>query len=209
MLRALFSSLTRRSCIAALSRLPVAVAAGLQRPTPYPNKPSPWSPFPPGGLADLVARPVAEAMSRDLGQPVVIENKAGAGGGVGMAHAAKAPADGYTVLMSLSSLTVLPEADAVLGRARWPLNSLRRSRASPPIGRPRADAPEVGRICEDEKRPGAINYGRQLRHHARAHGNPVAKRPASDDISRSGAGPVIALMGGRSMPSSGPATCCA
>src|SRR6187402_2172934 len=60
-------------------------------------------PFPPGGLADLVARPVAEAMSRDLGQPVVIENKAGAGGGIGMSQVAKAPADGYTVLMALSS----------------------------------------------------------------------------------------------------------
>ena len=45
-------------------------------------------PFPPGGLADLVARPVAEAMSRELGQPVVIENKAGAGGGIGMSYVA-------------------------------------------------------------------------------------------------------------------------
>ena len=60
-------------------------------------------PFPPGGLADLVARPVAEAMSRDLGQAVVIENKAGAGGGIGMGLAAKAKADGYTILLALSS----------------------------------------------------------------------------------------------------------
>src|SRR5450759_535849 len=74
-------------------------------------------PFPPGGLADLVARPVAEAMSRNLGQPVVIENKAGAGGGIGMGLAAKAKPDGYTILMALSSLTVIPEADSLLGRA--------------------------------------------------------------------------------------------
>ncbi len=74
-------------------------------------------PFPPGGLADLVARPVAEAMSRELGQPVVIENKAGAGGGIGMSLAAKSKPDGYTMVMALSSLTVLPEADVVLGRA--------------------------------------------------------------------------------------------
>src|SRR3954452_5286830 len=85
----------------------------------FPTKPITMIvPFPPGGLADIVARPVAEAMSRDLGQQVVVENKAGAGGGIGMGYVAKAPADGYTILMALSSLTVIPEADAVLGRAQ-------------------------------------------------------------------------------------------
>ena len=74
-------------------------------------------PFPPGGVADTVARPVADAMGRDLMQPVIIENKPGAGGGIGMSIAAKAKPDGYTVLLSLSSYTVLPEADRVLGRA--------------------------------------------------------------------------------------------
>ncbi len=73
-------------------------------------------PFPPGGVADTVARPIAEAMGRDLKQPVVIENKPGAGGGIGMTQVAKAKPDGYTVLLSLSSLTVLPEADRLLGR---------------------------------------------------------------------------------------------
>ena len=58
-------------------------------------------PFPPGGLADIVARPVAEAMSRDLGQPVVIENRGGAGGGIGMGVAARSKPDGYTVLLAL------------------------------------------------------------------------------------------------------------
>src|SRR4029434_8050611 len=73
-------------------------------------------PFPPGGVADTVARPVADAMSRELKQPVVVENKGGAGGGIGMAQVAKAKPDGYTILMSLASLTVLPEADKILGR---------------------------------------------------------------------------------------------
>ena len=57
-------------------------------------------PFPPGGVADTVARPVAEAMSRELKQSVVIENKSGAGGAVGMGHAARAAPDGYTLLLS-------------------------------------------------------------------------------------------------------------
>ena len=102
-------------------------------------------PFPPGGLADLVARPVAEAMSRELGQPVVIENKAGAGGGIGMSQAAKAKPDGYTILMALSSLTVIPEADAVLARpAMFALSDLRpiaRFTADPTVLAVRADAP--------------------------------------------------------------------
>ena len=73
-------------------------------------------PFPPGGVADTVARPMAEALSRELGQSVVIENKPGAGGGIGMAQVAKAKPDGYTILMALSSYSVLPEADRVIGR---------------------------------------------------------------------------------------------
>ena len=102
-------------------------------------------PFPPGGVADTVARPVAEAMSRNLQQPVVIENKAGAGGGIGMAQAAKAKADGYTILLSLSSYTVLPEADKILGRAPlYQLDQLKpiaRFTADPTVFVVRADAP--------------------------------------------------------------------
>ena len=102
-------------------------------------------PFPPGGVADTVARPVAEAMGRDLQQPVVIENKAGAGGGIGMAQAAKAKPDGYTVLLSLSSYTVLPEADKILGRAPlYQLDQLKpiaRFTADPTVFVVRADAP--------------------------------------------------------------------
>jgi tripartite-type tricarboxylate transporter receptor subunit TctC len=123
-------------------------------------------PFPPGGLADLVARPVAEAMSRDLGQPVVIENRAGAGGGIGMGVAAKAKPDGYTVLLALSSLTVIPEADIVLGRqAMFALADLRpiaRFTADPTVLAVRADSPwkTVQQFVDDaKKRPGAINYG--------------------------------------------------
>ena len=63
-------------------------------------------PFPPGGVADAVGRPVAEAMSRILGQPVIVENKAGAGGGIGMAAVAKSKPDGYTILMALSSISI-------------------------------------------------------------------------------------------------------
>ena len=106
----------RRSLVFSTVLAALALSAAAQ--TTWPARPITMIvPFPPGGLADLVARPVAEALSRDLGQPVVIENRAGAGGGIGMGMAAKAKPDGYTVLLALSSLTVIPEADIVLGRA--------------------------------------------------------------------------------------------
>jgi tripartite-type tricarboxylate transporter receptor subunit TctC len=123
-------------------------------------------PFPPGGLADTVARPVAEAMGRELGQTVIVENKAGAGGGVGMSFTAKAKPDGYTVLMALSSYSVIPEADTLLGRApMYALGDLRplaRFTADPTVLAVRADAPwkSVKDFIDDaRKRPGAINYG--------------------------------------------------
>ena len=55
-------------------------------------------PFPPGGNTDTLARVIAQPLSKALGTPVVIENKGGAGGSVGSAIAARAPADGYTIL---------------------------------------------------------------------------------------------------------------
>jgi tripartite-type tricarboxylate transporter receptor subunit TctC len=206
----------RRLLIAAASLL-IAGLAGAQ--VAFPGKPITMVvPFPPGGLADIVARPVAEAMSRDLGQPVIVENKAGAGGGVGMAYAAKAPPDGYTVLMSLSSLTVLPEADVVLGRQQmYALNSLRpiaRFTADPTVLAVRADAPwkTVKDFVEDaKKRPGAINYGSSGNYGTMHVPMEILAQNAGVKMTHvpfTGAGPaVVALLGGQiDAVSSGPAT---
>lgn len=175
-------------------------------------------PFPPGGLADLVARPVAEAMSRELGQPVVIENKAGAGGGIGMGLAAKAKPDGYTVLMALSSLTVIPEADAVLARpAMFALSDLRpiaRFTADPTVLAVRADAPwkTVQQFVDDaKKRPGAINYGSSGSYGTMHVPMEILSQTAGIKMTHipfTGAGPaVVALLGGQiDAVSSGPAT---
>ncbi len=209
--------MNRRSIMAAALLLFAAGLANAQ--APFPSKPITMIvPFPPGGLADLVARPVAEAMSRDLGQPVVIENKAGAGGGIGMAYAAKAPADGYTVLMSLSSFTVLPEADVVLGRAQmYALNSLRpiaRFTADPTVLAVRADAPwkTVKDFVEDaRKRPGVINYGSSGNYGTMHIPMEILSQNAGIKMTHvpfTGAGPaVVALLGGQiDAVSSGPAT---
>ena len=175
-------------------------------------------PFPPGGLADLVARPVAEAMSRELGQPVVIENKAGAGGGIGMSQAAKARPDGYTILMALSSLTVIPEADAILARpAMFALTDLRpiaRFTADPTVLAVRADAPwkTVQQFVDDaKKRPGAINYGSSGSYGTMHVPMEILSQNAGIKLTHvpfTGAGPaVVALLGGQiDAVSSGPAT---
>ena len=112
----------------------------------YPNRPVTMVvPFPPGGVADTVARPVAEAMSRHLKQAVIIENKGGAGGGIGMGQVAKSKPDGYTLVMALSSFVVLPEADKLLKRApMYQLDQLKpiaRFTADPTVLVVRAESP--------------------------------------------------------------------
>ncbi|MCD6043410.1 MAG: Tat pathway signal protein [Burkholderiales bacterium] len=84
----------------------------------YPTKPVTMIvPFPPGGVADIVGRPLAASMEKTLRQPVVVTNRTGAGGAVGMTAAAKAAPDGYTVLMTLSSISIFPVSDPINGKA--------------------------------------------------------------------------------------------
>ncbi|MDB5967098.1 MAG: tripartite tricarboxylate transporter substrate binding protein [Polaromonas sp.] len=73
-------------------------------------------PLAPGGIADITARPFAIPLARELNQPVVVENRIGAGGAVGMSYASKQKPDGNTLLMALSSIVIIPEADKVMGR---------------------------------------------------------------------------------------------
>ena len=71
-------------------------------------------PFPPGGLIDNMARLIQAKLAQDLGQPVVIDNKPGAGGNLGAAEAARSAADGYTILMASPPLTISPALYASL-----------------------------------------------------------------------------------------------
>ena len=89
----------------------VALAIAVQSVPPaaaqtYPERPIRLViPFAAGGPNDLLGRPLAEKMSEALGQPIVIENKGGAAGSIGTAFVAKAPPDGYTLLMTTGSFT--------------------------------------------------------------------------------------------------------
>ncbi len=75
----------------------------------WPNKPIKFVvPYPPGGGTDVIARIVQEPMSQALGQQIIIDNRGGAGGSIGTDAVAKSPADGYTVLFTLSSHTINP-----------------------------------------------------------------------------------------------------
>ena len=209
--------MNRRSTLLAALLLSAALGATAQGSWPT-RSITMIVPFPPGGLADLVARPVAEAMSRELGQPVVIENKAGAGGGIGMSLAAKSKPDGYTMVMALSSLTVLPEADVVLGRTpMFGLNDLRpvaRYTADPTVLAVRAESPwkSVQEFVDDaRKRPGAINYGSSGNYGTMHVPMEILAQVSGSKLTHipfTGAGPaVVALLGGQiDAVSTGPAT---
>jgi tripartite-type tricarboxylate transporter receptor subunit TctC len=93
------------------------VAAPAFAQEPFPSRPiTIVNPYPPGGQADLVGRPFVSSLEKLLQQPVVLANKAGAAGAVGMQSVAVAKPDGYTLLLALSSISIIPEADKLFNR---------------------------------------------------------------------------------------------
>jgi tripartite-type tricarboxylate transporter receptor subunit TctC len=90
--------------------LPWMLCAALAMAQPYPGKPIRLVvPFPPGGSADIIGRTLAQRLSEQMGQPVVVENRAGASAIIGSEYVAKSPPDGYTLLLgNVGSMTIHP-----------------------------------------------------------------------------------------------------
>src|SRR5437588_3514325 len=168
--------MNRRELLKAAAALPlahIALSNTAFAQTPYPSRNITMIvPFPPGGQADLAARPVAQALERILGKPVIVDNRAGgAGGSIGNAAAARAEPDGYTLLMTLSSLAVLPEADRLFDRpVTYEVSQfapVARVLADPTLLAVPASAPwkTLQDFVEDAKmRPGQIPLGRSGRY---------------------------------------------
>ena len=175
-------------------------------------------PFPPGGVADTVARPIAEALGRALKQTVVVENKAGAGGSVGITAASRAAADGYTVLLSLSSISILPEADVILGRKQaFTLSQFKpiaRFTADPTVLVVRADSPwkTLDEFLKAARaKPGGFNYGSSGNYGTMHVPMEMLRASANFPMTHvpfTGAGPaMVALLGGQiDAAASGPST---
>ncbi len=202
-----------------ISMLWLAAASTAVAQPAYPDKPITMIvPFPPGGVADTVARPVAEALARELKQTVVVENRVGAGGALGIAAASRAAADGYTVLLSLSSISILPEADTLLGRKpAYTLNQFKpiaRFTADPTVLVVRADAPWktlADFVADAKNKPGAYNYGSSGNYGTMHVPMEMLKASAGFrmvHIPYTGAGPaVLALLAGQvDAVASGPST---
>lgn len=143
------------------------VSAALHGQDAYPSRPITMVvPFPPGGVADLTGRPTAFAMEKTLKQRIIVENKVGAGGAIGMAAVANAKPDGYTVMMALSSISIIPEAERLFDRKSpyemSQLAPIALISADPTVLVVRSDAPwkTVKDFVDDaKKRPAKINYG--------------------------------------------------
>ena len=211
-----------RTCLQAFGAalaLSLTLASAAVAQSSYPDKPITMIvPFPPGGVADTVARPVAEALARELKQPVVVENRAGAGGALGIGVVARSPADGYTVLLGLSSISILPEADKLLERKpAYQLSQFKpiaRFTADPTVLVVRADSSwkTFAEFLADVKaNPGKYNYGSSGNYGTMHVPMEMLKASAGfrmTHIPYTGAGPaVVALLGGQvDAIASGPST---
>ena len=150
----------------ALAALLLGACAITSFAQPYPSRTiSVVVPFSPGGVSDITARPLAIAMAANLGQSIIVENKPGAGGGTGMAYAAKAKPDGYTLMMALPSISIIPASEKLAGKPPSFIENqfipIARITADPTLFAVRADAPWKTLddfIRDAKKNPGTISY---------------------------------------------------
>ncbi|PHK95448.1 LacI family transcriptional regulator [Pseudoroseomonas rhizosphaerae] len=157
------NALGRRALLAATA-LPVLLAGAAARAQSWPQRPIRLIiPFPPGGPTDIVARVLAERMGRELGQPVVAENRPGANGNIGNDAVAKAEPDGHTVLYNTSSIALSPAL-----YTRLPYDALRDLRpvaltaTIPLVLAVNAELPVrdvAGFVAHLKARPGQLTYG--------------------------------------------------
>ena len=142
-------------------------SAALHAQDGYPGRPITLIvPFPPGGVADLTGRPTAYAMEKILKQRIIVENRSGAGGAIGMSVVANAKPDGYTLLMALSSISIIPESERLFDRKPpYEMNQLlpiALISADPTVLVVRADSPwntVKDFVADAKRRPAKINYG--------------------------------------------------
>jgi tripartite-type tricarboxylate transporter receptor subunit TctC len=121
-------------------------------------------PFPAGGGSDMFARPIAAHVASRLGQTMVIDNKSGAGGTLGTAVAARAPADGYTLLLGDTGLTyapmIYPRAGFDFDRDFAPISAFGRVPYVLVVNPARLDVASLAAFIETaKKKPGAIDIG--------------------------------------------------
>ncbi len=157
----------KKSALLAASFLALAAATAAHAQDAYPSRPvAVVVPFSPGGISDVIGRPFLHSLGKALKQSFIVENRPGAGGGVGMAYAARAKADGYTLMVALSSISAIPVSDRLFGRP--PSYEIKQFApialisADPAFLVVRADSPwkSVKDLVDAAKaKPGAIPYG--------------------------------------------------
>jgi tripartite-type tricarboxylate transporter receptor subunit TctC len=162
-------------------------------------------PFPPGGTTDMVGRPLAQLLSEKLGQPVIVDNRAGAGGTIGAAYVARAPADGYTILLATIAHTIAPSTYDKLSydfeKDFAPITSVA---ASPNILIVNNNLPikNVADLIDyAKKNPGKLNFGSAGVGSTEHLGGELLKKMAKIDITHvpyKGGAPMMAdLIGGQ------------
>ncbi len=120
------------------------------------------NPFPPGAITDILARLLSDKVSSILGQPVIVINKTGGGGAIGIKAVKDAPADGYTILIAPPPIALIPLARKGIGFALSDFTPLNLIGNTPAIMIVKADAPWHNLeqlIAEAKKKPGQLTFG--------------------------------------------------